>query len=380
VRTRSLRLGRIDALGARSDSCAGPYGRDKQARIGEVVEVLGRHLDRHGIERVTVVPVSAYAEYGGPGGSITWDGRWNVDRLGEEIFSCLPDDAVVEAARAFRSTLELRRRVALWIVRAAAAVAFGIGLNPIPISDILLLVPLQVVMVTGVAYLGGRRVASAAGGEWLAALGATGLAGHGLKLAFQQLVKLLPGLGSFLSAGIAGAGTYAIGLSAIAYFIDERSLEEAKRVYEEGRRRSDDGWRPGDDDSDWIARARGLPPGQRRVPSPSPTLLISAPDLGEDGAPPVVDNPHRPPRDHRARSRGATSRGSRKPLKFGDRGTLRGIIEESATSRPLVHRLSWFLLNPANEVVQNALVTPCRTTPFQGVPRRPLPRTRGIET
>ena len=45
-------------------------------------------------------------------------------------------------------------------------------------------------------------------------------AGLGLRWGAQQLVKLVPGAGSIVGAGVASAGTLAIGRSAMAYFID----------------------------------------------------------------------------------------------------------------------------------------------------------------
>jgi uncharacterized protein (DUF697 family) len=75
-------------------------------------------------------------------------------------------------------------------------------------------------MVTGVAYLSGRPWDRKAGAEWIASVGVVGGAGFGLRWGAQQLVKLIPGAGSLVGAGVAGAGTLAIGRSAIAYFID----------------------------------------------------------------------------------------------------------------------------------------------------------------
>jgi uncharacterized protein (DUF697 family) len=46
-----------------------------------------------------------------------------------------------------------------------------------------------------------------------------GGAGLGLRWTAQQLVKLVPGAGSIVSASIAGAGTTALGKSAMTYFL-----------------------------------------------------------------------------------------------------------------------------------------------------------------
>ncbi|MFZ5480605.1 MAG: GTPase family protein [Myxococcota bacterium] len=222
-----------------------PYRKPKQELIEAAVKTLAKHLERHSIKVKATLPLSAYMEFTEPEKAIEFDGRWNVDRLGDVVFSCLPEEATVEAARAFQSTKELRRKVARQIVAACAAVAFGVGLTPIPISDLAILAPLQLLMVTAVSYLSGRRIGARAIADWLASLGVAGGAGIGLRAAFQQLVKLLPVGGPVLSAALAGAGTWAIGMSAIAYFIDDKSLDEAKAVFSTASKASRD-WRPED--------------------------------------------------------------------------------------------------------------------------------------
>ncbi len=80
-------------------------------------------------------------------------------------------------------------------------------------------------------------------------LGATGLVGVALRVGFQQLLKLLPGAGNFLSGAMAGAGTYAIGASAIAYFIEDQSLEQARQIFENMRKSGAGDWKPPKEDS-----------------------------------------------------------------------------------------------------------------------------------
>ena len=64
-----------------------------------------------------------------------------------------------------------------------------------------------------------------------------GVVGYGLKLVAQQGSKFInaiwPGAGSAVSATIAGAGTNGIGRAAIAYYIDGKSIEDAKEKIEE---------------------------------------------------------------------------------------------------------------------------------------------------
>ena len=97
--------------------------------------------------------------------------------------------------------------------------AVTVAVTPIPLSDMALIAPLQAMMVTAVAYISGRPWDLRTAGEWIAGLGLVGGAGFGLRWSAQQLVKLVPGAGSIVSASIAGAGTTALGKSAMAYFL-----------------------------------------------------------------------------------------------------------------------------------------------------------------
>ena len=71
-------------------------------------------------------------------------------------------------------------------------------------------------------------------------LGVGGL-GFVFRLAAQQASKLIntaaPGVGSAISAGIAGLGTESIGHGAIAYYIDNKPIEEAKKRFKENNQK-----------------------------------------------------------------------------------------------------------------------------------------------
>lgn len=65
-------------------------------------------------------------------------------------------------------------------------------------------------------------------------------AGYGFRLLAQQASKILnvfwAGSGSAVSASIAALGTSAIGKAAIAYYIDDKTIEEAKSTFEASRK------------------------------------------------------------------------------------------------------------------------------------------------
>ncbi len=52
-----------------------------------------------------------------------------------------------------------------------------------------------------------------------------------------RLLKFLPGWGNVICGMVAGAGTYAIGRAAIAFFLEGVSLKEARRTYLASRKK-----------------------------------------------------------------------------------------------------------------------------------------------
>jgi uncharacterized protein (DUF697 family) len=148
-----------------------------------------------------------------------------LDTLSSAIYAALPDVARLEGARALSRADEARRSLANQIVHSCSTMALTIGLAPVPLSDAFVIAPLQVVMVSAVAHLGGRPWDRKAALEWMGSMGIVGGAGMGFRWTAQQLVKLIPGAGYLVSAGVAGAGTATLGQSAIAYFLREGPKE-----------------------------------------------------------------------------------------------------------------------------------------------------------
>ena len=147
----------------------------------------------------------------------------SVTGLAEAILAALPHAARVEGARTLERAKVGRRQVAKDLVQACSTVSVAVAVTPIPLSDMAVIGPLQVLMVTTIAYISGRSVSRKVVGEWLASLGVTGGAGLGLRWTAQQIAKFFPGAGNVVSAGVAGAGTTAIGRSAMAYFLKEKA-------------------------------------------------------------------------------------------------------------------------------------------------------------
>ncbi len=185
------------------------------AALDAAIASLGKKLGADGGPAIArSVPVIAH------GTTTHVDARWNVSVLADALLTALPDATKVEAVRALEVPVEARRELARGIVNRCAAAAVTVGLMPIPFSDAILLLPLQGMMVSAVAYVAGQPWDRRAAAEWLGSVGVMGGAAFGLRWGAQQLAKLVPGAGMLISGSVAGTGTLAIGRSAIAYFVD----------------------------------------------------------------------------------------------------------------------------------------------------------------
>ena len=107
----------------------------------------------------------------------------------------------------------------------------AIGAQPIPLADLPILTGLQAAMVSGIMHISGRELGVRTATEFFGALGANIGLGMVLREAARAGIKFLPGWGNAISGGIAAAGTYAIGRSAVAYFIEGVSLAEARKIF-----------------------------------------------------------------------------------------------------------------------------------------------------
>ncbi|MBU3666138.1 MAG: hypothetical protein FGM15_09740 [Chthoniobacterales bacterium] len=143
--------------------------------------------------------------------------------LGDRLCEYIPEESQLEMARFF-SARGAQARLAGTVLKSFGAVAGIIGVQPIPLADFPILLTLQMFMVALIIHVSGREFSLRLAGEFAASLGV----GFGAGLVFRETaraaVKILPVWGHMISGGVAGAGTYALGRAAIAYFI------EGKRV------------------------------------------------------------------------------------------------------------------------------------------------------
>ena len=222
------------------------YPPRRLENIAKAKEEFEKILDDQNVKSLAVLPVSAYIEWNQEPTTlepdeweklrIEFDGRYNINGL----IDLLEDNIDIRASIALMLATrvdQICRRLSEKFTKIFAAAASLVATIPIPIADYPILLGLQVILAMIIAYLAGRDMSYDTAAKFVVAIGALGAAGFAFRGLAQQASKLLnlivPGVGSVVSASIAGAATWGIGKAAISYFFDSSSAEEAQNI---GRR------------------------------------------------------------------------------------------------------------------------------------------------
>ena len=157
-------------------------------------------------------------------------------RLMSLLAAELPNQAKIEMIRISRDR-HAQLHVAQMLIKSTTAICAAVGAQPIPLADLPILTSLQLLMVSGIMYISGRERSLRAATEFITALGANVGAGMLLRESARAMLKFFPGWGNVVCGMVAGAGTYAIGRAATAYFLEGASLKEARQTYLKSRRK-----------------------------------------------------------------------------------------------------------------------------------------------
>jgi len=207
-----------------------PFDHDKkQENIAATVDMLEEKLKDIITTPVTVIPICSYVEY--ENGVIVYDRRWNIDMLLDYLIMELPEEAQVIIAK-LSKVKSVQKKLARNIGKSVMGITGLVGATPVPIADMPVITGLQLSMIGTIAMISGEKLNRKSIIQFLGAMGVNVGVGVALRTISRQLVKVFPGAGSVISGAIASAGTYALCEAAIAYFIDRKSKEEAKKIYE----------------------------------------------------------------------------------------------------------------------------------------------------
>lgn len=133
-----------------------------------------------------------------------------LKELVDLTFELVPEGQKRAFVAAQKVDIALKKQKSHGIVAAAAVSAGGIAVTPIPFSDAVAIVPIQVGMLAGISATFGLSIDH----SFLSTLVGSNLAGSGGTLAgraiVSNLLKLIPGVGSFLGGTIAATTAAAI--------------------------------------------------------------------------------------------------------------------------------------------------------------------------
>ena len=192
----------------------------------------GTEIDADSIESLPVSDIENL--------QIAFDGRYHIEELFNILEKAILDFSARMGLRMALKLQEVVRRIANQLNKSFSAMSATVALSPIPISDIYILLLLQGILVCLIASLSGRDISLDTAKEFVLSMGGIAGAGYGFRLLAQQASKILnvfwAGSGSAVSASIAALGTSAIGKAAIAYYIDDKTIEEAKSTFEASRK------------------------------------------------------------------------------------------------------------------------------------------------
>ena len=235
------------------------YPQNKIAKINEVVQYYKGIIVRNGLKIDNIIAVSSLIDWKTPDGmeidvedidnlpqydienlQIAFDGRYQIEELLDILESAIQDFEAQMGLRMAARLNDVVHRLARHLNRIFCGIAATIALTPIPVSDIYVLRILQSALVALIASLSGRDISFDTAKEFIFSVGGVGLFGYGFRLLAQQASKFLnaiwPGAGSAVSSGVAAVGTGAIGKAAIAYYIDDATIEAAKAQFEKSKK------------------------------------------------------------------------------------------------------------------------------------------------
>lgn len=234
------------------------YPQNKIDKINEVVQYYKGIIIKNGLKIDDIIPVSSLIDWQTPDGmevaveeidklpqndvdnlQIAFDGRYRIEELLDILEEAIQDFEAQMGLRMAARLNDVVNRIARHLNKIFTGLSATVAVTPIPTSDIYILLILQSLLVALISSLSGREISLETAKEFIFSVGGVAGVGYGLRLAAQQGAKFInaiwPGAGSAVSATIAGAGTNAIGKAAIAYYIDGKSIEDARQKLDEAK-------------------------------------------------------------------------------------------------------------------------------------------------
>ena len=187
--------------------------QEKLNQLNFILEKEDLNIGRNDNYKIKILPMS-----------LRWNEEdilfWNKDEILKELFNQSPNNVLLSFAEMFANsnkTNQLLDDIADILINDFSNLSRIIGATPIPVSDAVLLVPLQLFMISIIECLRLHNTKISAEAFMGLLAGPLTLGG---KAVANYLLKQIPGLGNVINAEVAHAFTYGLGNAAKAYYID----------------------------------------------------------------------------------------------------------------------------------------------------------------
>ncbi|MEP9408146.1 GTPase [Peribacillus frigoritolerans] len=201
----------------------------KKKNIDEAIALMSKRFKDSEIPLLNIIPTCSYIDFD-ESGNIEYDMRWNIDLLSDYLIEALPSEAKLKTAKAMQSQF-VKKKFARTIVGTFTAIAGLIGAEPIPFADFPILTGIQGLMIVVIGFIADKEINTKTASEFIAALGINVGIGLLVREGVRAAVRFIPGVGLVVSGAVAGAVTYGIGQAAIAYFLENKNIDQAKEAY-----------------------------------------------------------------------------------------------------------------------------------------------------
>ncbi|MEY8190238.1 GTPase family protein [Peribacillus simplex] len=201
----------------------------KKQNIDEAIALMSKRFKESDVPLLNTIPTCSYIDFD-EGGNIEYDMRWNIELLSDYLIEALPSEAKLKTAKAMQSQF-VKKKFARTIVGTFTAIAGIIGAEPIPFADFPILTGIQGLMIVVIGFIADKEINTKTASEFIAALGINVGIGLLVREGVRAAVRFIPGAGLAVSGAVAGAVTYGIGQAAIAYFLENKDIDQAKEAY-----------------------------------------------------------------------------------------------------------------------------------------------------
>ncbi|MFD4818684.1 GTPase [Peribacillus butanolivorans] len=201
----------------------------KKQHIDEAIGLMAKRFKESEIPLLNIIPICSYIDFDEKG-NIEYDMRWNIDLLSDYLIEALPSEAKLKTAKAIQSQF-VKKKFARTIVGTFTAIASLIGAEPIPFADFPILTGIQGLMIVVIGFIADKDINTKTASEFITALGINVGIGLLVREGVRAAVRFIPGAGLAVSGAVAGAVTYGIGQASIAYFIENKDMNQAKEAY-----------------------------------------------------------------------------------------------------------------------------------------------------